>query len=79
MGMKKVMVVYEDKYTSEFIREELRAEGFQYEFKLANELGVRELEEYMKLADELWIFGDAQRHIACQFAWEFGVEQWVMA
>jgi len=76
---KKVVIVYADKYTSDFILEELKAEGFQYTFKLANELTHIEQEMYIKESDEVWLFGNVERSMAYQFAIEYGIDTWQMA
>lgn len=79
MGMKKVVILHENKYTTEEIRAELLAEAFPYLFKIASEVDPRDLEEFIKDSDEVWTFGYVGNQLGFQFTCEHGVEVWVMA
>lgn len=79
MDLKKVYVVYDSsKFTITELREDLRAEGYNYEFLFgdihSNSNDILELEK----ADEVWVFGNCKYIDDYTKAIEMGKDIWQM-
>ena len=77
MDVKKVYVIVDrENYTVERVKQEIREEGYPYEFFFGNGHEFSDL--YMKEADEVWLFGNCKDIPDYKFAKEIGSDIWVM-
>jgi len=77
--IKKVLIIFEEgRFTKEQLLDDLKSEGFKYDFKLATDIEEEHYMEYISVSDEVWTFGDVAEYVITVLCKHEGCDIWRM-
>lgn len=80
MEMIKVYVVYNfADYNKEDVVKEIQEEGYKHNFVFGANVPIEDKEKYIKLCNEVWIWGDCNTYPDVKIAENVGADRWQMS
>lgn len=76
--MDVVIIVDVMRFTKEDVVKDIREEGYQHNFMFANFNAIDVVENALKNADEVWVWGDCKDLKYLKLAKEMGCDIWQM-